>query len=184
MALHQEVQQLVRKEIHEKIGKERAPRTGDRQEMRYTEAVLMEVQRIASIVPTALPHRTISACKVMGYDIPANALVIPNLYTIHHDPSIWPAPDRFDPEANFIHRDENGVIKLINTEFLIPFGVGKRICLGKSLAKQELWIFFVGILQKFAITAHPDNQLPSPQELSSEGLVRAPVCYQICFNIL
>ena len=182
MAHYPEVQQRVRNEIHEKIGDERQPRLSDRSQLRYTDAVLSEVQRVASIVPTGVPHRALVSCKVRNYDIPANAIVITNLYAAHRDPSIWKAPNRFDPEANFIHHDEKGEIELVNTEFLVPFGVGKRLCLGESLAKQELWIFFVGLLQKFNVKAHPEYPLPKLDELSSEGLVRAPVRYRITFD--
>lgn len=182
MAHFPEVQQRVREEIFDKIGTDRPPRFADRVELRYTDAVLSEVQRISSIVPTGVPHRALVNCKVRGFDIPANTVIITNLYAVHHDPSIWPSPDSFDPEANFIRRDKTGAIELVNTEFLIPFGVGKRTCLGESLAKQELWIFFVGILQKFNIKAHPDYPLPTLQELSSEGLVRAPIRYKLSFT--
>ena len=182
MAHYPEVQQRVREEIHEKIGKERQPRFFDRSVLRYTEAVLLEVQRFFSIVPTSLPRRAIASCKVCNFEIPADAILITNVYAVHHDPSIWPAPDRFDPEINFICRDKKGDIELVNTEFLIPFGVGKRLCLGESLAKQELWIFFVGILQIFSMKAHPEYPLPNLQELSSKGLVRAPLQYRLMFE--
>ena len=182
MAHYPEVQQRVRDEIHEKIGNDRQPRLSDRSALRYTDAVLLEVQRFASIIPTGVPHRAIVPCKVRDYDIPADAILITNLYAVHHDSSIWPAPNRFDPEANFIRRDEKGEIELVNTEFLVPFGIGKRICLGESLAKQELWIFFVGLLQKLNIKAHPEYPLPNLNELSSEGLVRAPLRYSLTFD--
>ena len=180
MALNPEIQQQVREEILEKIG-DRPPKLSDRQSMHYSEAVLLEVHRFASISSPGLPHRSVAACKIRGFDIPENSIVLTNLYVVHHDPSIWPAPDRFDPEANFIRRDKQGAIKLVNLEYFIPFGLGKRTCIGESLAKQELWIYFVGILQKFTIAAHPNHPLPSPHELLNGGVIRAPKLFKLSF---
>lgn len=115
MANHTQIQRLARNEILENIGTDRLPRLSDRSKLRYTDAVLLEIQRFSSIVATGMPHRVIVSCKVCGFDIPADAVILTNLYAVHHDPSIWKSPDSFDPEANFIHRDKTGAIELINT---------------------------------------------------------------------
>lgn len=163
MALYPEIQQQVRKEILEKIGDARFPKLSDRQDMQYSEAVLLEMHRFAAISSPGLPHRSVASYKVRGFNIPENSIVLTNLYAVHHDPSIWPAPDRFDPEVNFIRRDRQGFIKLVNIEYFIPFGLGKRTCIGESLGKQELWIFFVGLFAKI----HHCRSSKSPTSLPS-----------------
>ena len=42
--------------------------------------------------------------------------------------------------------DKSG--KLLKFDQFVPFGLGKRVCMGESLAKNELFLFFVRMLQK------------------------------------
>jgi cytochrome P450 len=59
-----------------------------------------------------------------------------------NDPERFPDPHRFDPER-FV---KSG--KFFPDERVVPFGVGKRACLGQSLAEKQLYLFFAGILQQ------------------------------------
>ena len=101
---------------------------------------------------------------LLDYAIPKDTVVLTNLYAVHRQKNLWPAPDRFDPEANFVRRvefkaaEQKGVsvkqkgssfVEVVLTENLVPFGVGRRQCLGESLARQELFLFLVGLLQRF-----------------------------------
>lgn len=183
MARHQEVQQRVRAEIHEHIGKERAQQVSDRSVLHFTEAVLCEVHRFGAIAPDAVPHRAISDVKLRGFDIPKNSMVFPNLFAVHRDPHLWPDPWHFNPEANFIRKQrENGEIELKNTEYLIPFGIGRRMCLGEALSRQELFIFFVGLLQHFQIKPALDQPLPPEDVPGKIGSIRCPHNFHICFH--
>jgi cytochrome P450 len=38
--------------------------------------------------------------------------------------------------------------KFVPNDHVIPFGLGKRSCLGQSMAEKEFFIFFVGLLQQ------------------------------------
>lgn len=57
-----------------------------------------------------------------GYTIPKGTVIVPNLYSVHRDPSVWDDPNTFNP-ARFL--DEEG--KLLRKEFFIPFGIGKAL---------------------------------------------------------
>ena len=55
----------------------------------------------------------------------------------------------------------------------VPFGIGKRICLGESLANVELFIFLVMMLQRFNLNmpiGHPD---PDDKQYT-HGFTKAP----------
>ena len=135
-------------------------------------------------------------CQSLGYPIPKDALLLTNLYAVHHQKDLWPAPDRFDPEANFLQRREliaaekNGAgeerkesraVEVVRTENLVPFGVGHRQCLGESLARQELFLFLVGLLQRFRVTPDPSYPLPSVFTCPP-GLVRKSFPFRVRFE--
>ncbi|XP_007938960.1 cytochrome P450 2U1 [Orycteropus afer afer] len=155
MALNPDVQEKVHEEIERVIGPDRAPSLTDKVQMPYTEATIMEVQRLAVVVPLAIPHMTSEKTVLQGYTIPKGTVVIPNLWSVHRDPAIWEKPDDFYPNR-FL--DEQG--QLIKKETFIPFGIGKRVCMGEQLAKMELFLMFVSLMQSFTFTLPKDSKKP------------------------
>ena len=117
-----------------------------RLQLPYTEAVLEEVLRIGNIVPGALLHSNKKSVVIGGYVLPPGTAINSSMNSFLMDPETFPEPDKFIPER---YLDNNG--KFSPHPNIIPFGVGKRRCLGESLAKTELFIFFVGLMQKFEI---------------------------------
>merc|ERR1712156_1002237 len=129
------VQEKIHKEIDDVLdGNE--PSLEDRVRLPYTDACIMEIQRLGSIAPMAVPHRTLKDVQINGYTIPQNTLVFSILYYILRDPDYWSEPNVFKPER-FLTPDGSQVIK---EERFIPFGIGKRYCLGETLARADLFI--------------------------------------------
>lgn len=56
MALHQEVQRQVHEEIDTVVGRDRLPSLEDQPYLPFTEAVIFEVERLASVKPLLIPH--------------------------------------------------------------------------------------------------------------------------------
>ena len=143
--------------------------------MPYTSAVLLESMRVGSLAYLGLPHHALEEIKIGSYTIPKGATVMGSLYHAMHDPMLFQNPDIFDP-TRFI--DENG--KFVNDEKVIPFGLGKRYCLGQSLAEKEFFIFFAGLLQQFEIRHAPGTILPSYIDINSKQmLIRNAPPYKI-----
>ncbi|KFP81921.1 Cytochrome P450 2U1, partial [Apaloderma vittatum] len=110
----------------------------------FTEATIMEVQRMTAVVPLSIPRMASETAVLQGYTIPKGSVIVPNLWSVHRDPNIWEKPDDFQP-SRFL--DENG--QLIKKEAFIPFGMGKRVCMGEQLAKMELFLIFASLMQSF-----------------------------------
>lgn len=123
--------------------------------MPYSEATLMEILRKSSLVPFSVIHRAMETAQIHGFTIPKGTIIIPNLYGIHHDPEIWGDPHTFRPER-FI--TEEGQVK--SHKALLPFGIGKRACLGESLAKDQLFLILTSLVQKFKIQFNPAKPTP------------------------
>ena len=181
IAKNQNVQQLVHEEINQVV-RDREPNSADRAQMPYTESVLNEVLRFAAIF-SIIPHTVVSPVTIGGFDLPVDTIVLGNLYGIMHDPNVWPDPDHFNPEANFptaVFSNEEREALARRMQCFIPFSVGKRVCLGETLSRQELFIFFVGLMQRFRLVASAEHPLPS-EHLGTHGITRAPMSYKLLF---
>ena len=94
----------------------------------YLRAVCDETVRLHPILSECARVLT-APLEVLGYTIPAGNALVVSITAIHHDPSIYPEPDRFIPER-FIDRTYS------RSEFL-PFGGAHRRCLGAALSEYE-----------------------------------------------
>ena len=94
----------------------------------YLGAVCHETVRLHPILSECARVLT-APLEVLGYTIPAGTALIISISAIHHDPGIYPEPDRFIPER-FIERAYS------RFEFL-PFGGAHRRCIGAALSEYE-----------------------------------------------
>jgi len=172
LAQNPEIQEKIYQEIKEQVGSSALPDYGDRPKLPFTEAVVMETQRLANLAPMGVLLRTLGPTKLMGYDIPEDTVVVSLLTNVLHNPDLYPNPLKFDPNR-FL--DENG--KVIRDPKLIPFQAGKRICLGEPLARLELFLILAGLISRFKFY-FPSDQ-PMPVVKTMVGITCAPDHYQI-----
>ncbi|XP_056117727.1 cytochrome P450 2K1-like [Rhinichthys klamathensis goyatoka] len=162
MAKYPHIQDRVHEEIDRVIGG-RQPVVEDRKKLPYTDAVIHEIQRLANIAPLALPHITSCDVHFNGYFIKKGTTVVPLLTSVLKDPSEWEKPNSFYPE-HFL--DEKG--QFVKRDAFMPFSAGRRACLGESLAKIELFLFFTSLLQSYRFTTPPGL---SGDDLDLKGIV-------------
>ena len=99
----------------------------------YLEATINETLRRRPVLPNAAPRLVVKPIEVGGwaYEPSDRGLcLVANSYLLHHDPDIYPDPYAFRPER-FIEKEPT-------TYTLIPFGGGRRRCLGASFAILEM----------------------------------------------
>ncbi|XP_019628033.1 PREDICTED: cytochrome P450 2U1-like [Branchiostoma belcheri] len=173
MTLNPDIQKKVHEEIDAVVG-EGLPALSHRSQLPYVNACLLEVMRIRHIAPLIIPHATTEAVKVQGYDIPEGTQVLLNLYSLHTDPAYWPDPDRFDP-GRFLDAEGNVINK---PESFMPFGGGRRVCLGEQLARMELFLFFSTLLQSF--TFRTPEGAPTPCLDGVFRLTLTPHPFMLC----
>eukprot|EP00061_Rhincodon_typus_P017053 g45581.t1 len=108
----------VHKEISAVIGESRPPSLKDKLHMPFTEATIMEILRMTTVVPLAIPHMASETIDFKGYTIPKGSMVVANLWSVHRDPSMWEHPDEFNP-SRFLSPDGN----IVKNEAFMPFGI-------------------------------------------------------------
>ncbi|KAJ8036768.1 Cytochrome P450 1A1 [Holothuria leucospilota] len=162
-----EIQAKVAAEVDKVVGRDRLPSLADRENLPYTTATLYEIMRYSSIVPLSVPHATSKDVEIGGYTIPEGTWVLVNLYSMHFDEKLWDEPKKFKPE-HFL--DETNSVRL-HPEGFMPFSTGRRVCLGESVAKAELFLLFSWLFQHFTFAKAPgkedvDYSEPSPVALA------------------
>lgn len=134
----------TKKELKEAIGSGQSIKEQDLLKLPYLQSVIKETMRLHSIAPLLVPQSKTDV-NVCGYKIPKHTQVFINLWAIFHDPDNWPDPDQFIPER-FMGTDIDFRGK--NLSF-IPFGAGRRICPGLSLAVRMMNLLLANLLHHF-----------------------------------
>ncbi|XP_022080259.1 cytochrome P450 1A1-like [Acanthaster planci] len=171
--LHPEIQRDIQEEIDTVIGKDMLPQLTDRGKLPLTEACLYEVLRFSSVVPFTIPHSTTRETQLNGYLIPKGTVIFVNLYSINQDPKIWTGPQEFNPRR-FLTGD--GRLDPEKTASILPFGAGRRRCLGSELGRIEMFLYFTTLMQKCRLEI-PNGERPSTSCIP--GLAQRPLPYQM-----
>ncbi|CAO2815851.1 unnamed protein product [Amaranthus hypochondriacus] len=114
-------------------------------ELPYLQAIIKETLRLHPPTVFLLPRKAEEEVTLYGYIVPKNAQILVNLWAIGRDPKVWQKPDVFLPER-FLACD----IDVKGRDFeLLPFGAGRRICPGLSLAYRMLNLMLATLLQSY-----------------------------------
>ena len=175
MATHPDVQAKVQEEIDRVTGRSRYLNLSDRSDTPYLEATIHEIQRLGNIIGFGVPHRADADCHLGSYFIPKGTQVMLNYGADTRNPDLFPNPDVCDP-TRFLTQEG----KFEANPRIVAFGLGKRRCLGETLARNGLYLFFGGLMAQFKITkAHPDDVLDPEPVL---GATLSPKPYKVCFK--
>lgn len=134
--------------------------SGDADE--YLNATLREVLRRRPVLPGSQPRYVAEPFDSGLWVYPADVSLQANTHLIHHDPTIYPDPYAFRPER-FIGREPG-------TYTWIPFGGGRRRCLGASFATLEMKIVLRTALATRELRA-PD---PAPETAARRAIAVTP----------
>lgn len=107
--------------------------------------------------------------RILGEDVylngnllPKGTFVMPTTHGIHHDPKIWPDPERFNPGR---WRDQ----AKFHPAAFVGFGLGPRNCVGAKLALHELKLVLRTLLTTYRV--EKCDGTPEKWEFSTPALV-------------
>lgn len=128
-------------EVTRRIAQEIDAGDGDQ----YLTATIHEVLRLRPVLPSAAPRLVKKPIRIGEHEYPAGVALLASTYLVHRDPEIYPDPYAFRPER-FIDSKPA-------TYTWIPFGGGRRRCLGASFALQEMKIVLRAALSIYEVNA-------------------------------
>ena len=160
LILNPDVQEKCHQELDKVSGA--IPSLSDMDSLHYCQATILEVLRMGSTAPGTLVHQAMKNVEVGGYKFKKGTLFVGNFFSTHFDAEYWTEPEKFRPER-FLNADGK-----ILTEFphFFPFSVGKRVCLGESLAKVELFLFFTALVKNFQFDLPRHHSPPNPDDFT------------------
>nr|ADX99241.1 geraniol 10-hydroxylase [Picrorhiza kurrooa] len=127
------------------IGKGKFSTKQNIQRLPYLRCMVKETLRIHPPVPFLIPRKVEQDVDVCGYTVPKNSQVFVNAWAIGRDPETWPNPLEFKPE-----RFMESEVDMRGRDFeLIPFGAGRRICPGVTLAVRMVPVMLGSLLNSF-----------------------------------
>jgi cytochrome P450 len=148
----------------------REPRVADRLageidsgvEDEYLTATIHEILRLKPVLPNAEPRLTKKPVRIGGFEYPPGVALLASAFLVHHDPAVYPEPFAFRPER-FLDQPPG-------TYTWIPFGGGRRRCLGASFAVQEMKIVVRAVLRRHSISPASDR----PEQTARRSITFSP----------
>ena len=96
----------------------------------YLTATINETLRRKPTLPIAEPRLVKEPYRLGDWEYPVDVSLAVNAYLVHHDPEVYPDPYAFRPER-FLDQKPG-------TYTFLPFGGGRRRCIGASFAVLEM----------------------------------------------
>jgi len=144
LAQHPEARERLQHEVDEVVG-DRRPTAADAERLVWTAACFQEAMRL---YPPAwvLEREAIADDELDGYRIPKRSTVIFPVFLIHRDARWWPEPEVFDPTRFLGERAAQS-----HRGAYLPFGAGRRACVGANFALMEATIIAAMVSQRFTL---------------------------------
>ena len=142
MLAYPETQARAQAEIDAVVGRARLPTFTDYPHLPYVRAMVKEVLRWRPVAPLAAPHKSTEDDWYEGTFIPKGTICIPNLWHMNRDPEVYGQnTEDFDPTR---YLDATGEMapgeSHIREEGHFSYGFGRRICVGRHMADNSLFI--------------------------------------------
>ncbi|WP_329403581.1 cytochrome P450 [Streptomyces melanogenes] len=146
----------VREQLHAEVDATLAGRTAtpaDLDGLAYTQRIIHEVMRM---YPAGwfFTRVTTTDTTLAGHPLPKGTALLYSAYLLHHQPDLFPDPERFDPDrwaadgADALPRGAH-----------VPFGGGNRKCIGDQFALTEMTLALATVCTRWDLTPDPEATL-------------------------
>ncbi|EKJ73242.1 hypothetical protein FPSE_06507 [Fusarium pseudograminearum CS3096] len=172
MVLHPEIQKKAQDELDAVLRPGKLPEFSDRPSLPYVEHIVQEIYRWSPLAPLGIPHKSLHDDVYHGMFIPKGksdgihtmpviTVVYANSYAIAHDERVYKSPHEFNPD-----RYGAGEPYPVGN-----FGFGRRICVGRFLAGNSVWIMVATMLStlQFCKKVAQDGTLIEPRVQFTNG---------------
>ncbi|KIK97017.1 hypothetical protein PAXRUDRAFT_137193 [Paxillus rubicundulus Ve08.2h10] len=180
MVLYPEVQAKAHTEIDSVVGPSRLPGDHDRSSLPYVDNIIRELFRWNPIVPLGMPHATSSSDVYNGFFIPKGAFVIVNVWAMSRDSDKYDDVEDFKPERYPV-TDSTATAPPPTHDPV--FGMGRRVCPGRFVSDEFLFVAIASILAMFRITKAKDNEnreIPVQRKFTT-GISIHPISFPCTF---
>jgi cytochrome P450 len=139
---HPETAERIRKEGEAVYG-DREPNAADYSALAYTRAVIQETMRLYPPI-WGLIRVASAEDEIGGKKIEPGDRIVMFAYGLHHSPKYWEEPEEFRPE-----RWMGDAAKKRAKYTYLPFGAGKRSCIGGAMSQVENTLALSMLLRNF-----------------------------------
>lgn len=136
----------------------------------YLRACLDESMRVWPPTSHGLPRTTPpEGAVIMGDFIPGNTTVSISAYVAHRDPTVFPDPEKYDPE-----RWMGDAGKELGPYF-VAFSAGARGCIGRNISYLEQTVLLASILHRYEVELARPGFEPERLETMNLHLSELPI---------
>jgi len=172
MIAYPETQSRAHAEIDAVVDRERLPTFADYPRLPYVRAMVKEILRWKPAAPLAAPHRLMEDDWYEEMFIPKGTICIPNVWHINRDPEVYGEnAEHFDPAR---HLETDGDVAPspsdVREEGHVSYGFGRRMCPGRHMADNSLFIDIAIMLWATRIERKTDSS-GRPLPLDVDGFV-------------
>lgn len=116
----------------------------------YLSATVCEILRRNPPLTGVIPRTVMKPFELNGHTYEPGTRLVPTPYLLHHNPAVYADPYAFRPER-FLDDPPR-------PDTWIPFGGGRRRCLGKAIAENEIKYVLQELLTRYEL--HPETASP------------------------
>ncbi|KAG2236928.1 cytochrome P450 [Thamnidium elegans] len=162
---------------------QRLPLFKERLELPYCISFIKECMRFRPNLVFGLPRKAYHDIEIDGYVIPKDAMFMPNLYSMHRNPTFYNNPKAFFPERYLdnlrtMQAAANGRVEKRDH---FNFGWGRRGCPGSYLSEVELFSSYVAIMARCRIEPTSDG-MPDSETTVNIALNNWPLPFKVKFT--